>query len=37
MKLLAFYGNYADGSVVSYADHHPPELKLQCVPHPSRL
>jgi hypothetical protein len=33
-KLLAFYGNYADGSVVSYADHRSPELKLQCVPHP---
>jgi hypothetical protein len=33
-KLLAFFGNYADGSLVSYADHHPSELKLQCVPHP---
>jgi len=33
-KLLAFFGNYADGSVISYADHHPSELKLQCVPHP---
>lgn len=33
-KLLAFYGRYADGSVVNYADHHSSELKLQCVPHP---
>lgn len=33
-KLLAFYGNYEDGSVVSYADHRSQELKLQCVPHP---
>lgn len=33
-KLLAFYGNYADGGVVSYADHRSSALKLQCVPHP---
>ena len=33
-KLLAFYGNYADGSVVSYVDHRSSELKLRCVPHP---
>jgi hypothetical protein len=33
-KLLAFYGAYADGSVVSYADHRSSELKLKCVPHP---
>lgn len=33
-KLLAFYGSYADGSVVSYADHRSSELKLKCVPHP---
>lgn len=33
-KLLAFYGKYADGSVVSYADHRSSELKLQCAPHP---
>jgi hypothetical protein len=33
-KLLAFYGAYADGSVVSYADHRSAELKLKCVPHP---
>ena len=33
-RLLTFYGNYADGSVVSYADRHLSELKLQCVPHP---
>lgn len=33
-KLLAFYGRYADGSVVSYADHRSSELKMQCAPHP---
>lgn len=33
-NLLAFYGKYADGSVVGYADHRSSELKLQCVPHP---
>ena len=33
-KLLAFYGAYADGTVVSYADHRTSELKLNCVPHP---
>ena len=33
-KLLAFYGRYADGSVINYADHRSSELKLQCVPHP---
>lgn len=33
-KLLAFYGRYADGSVISYADRHERELKLQCSPHP---
>jgi hypothetical protein len=33
-KLLGFYGKYAEGSVVSYADHRSSELKLQCVPHP---
>ena len=33
-KLLAFYGRYADGSVISYADRHERELKLQCAPHP---
>jgi hypothetical protein len=33
-KLLAFYGRYADGSVVSYNDHQTTELKLQCSPHP---
>lgn len=33
-KLLAFYGRYADGSVIDYADHHSSELKLQCAPHP---
>lgn len=33
-KLLAFYGRYADGSVVNYADHRSSELKLQCAPHP---
>ncbi len=33
-KLLAFYGKYADGSVVGYDDHHTTELKLQCSPHP---
>ena len=33
-RLLAFYGRYADGSVISYADRHERELKLQCAPHP---
>jgi hypothetical protein len=33
-KLLASYGKYADGSVVSHTDHRSMELKLQCVPHP---
>lgn len=33
-KLLAFYGAYAAGSVVSYADHRSSVLKLKCVPHP---
>ena len=33
-KLLAFYGKYADGSVINYADHRSSELKLQCAPHP---
>lgn len=33
-KLLAFYGKYADGSVINYANHRSSELKLQCVPHP---
>lgn len=33
-KLLAFYGRYADGSVVNYSDHRSSELKLQCAPHP---
>ena len=33
-RLLAFYGRYADGSVVNYADHRSSELKLQCAPHP---
>lgn len=33
-KLLAFYGRYADGTVISYADRHERELKLQCAPHP---
>jgi len=34
MRLLAFYGRYADGSVISYTDRHERELKLQCTPHP---
>jgi hypothetical protein len=33
-RLLAFYGRYADGSVISYSDLHERELKLQCAPHP---
>lgn len=33
-RLLAFYGRYADGSVISYADGNERELKLQCAPHP---
>lgn len=33
-RLLAFYGKYADGSVVSYDDHRSVELKLPCSPHP---
>jgi hypothetical protein len=33
-RLLAFYGRYADGSVISYADRHERELKLRCAPHP---
>jgi hypothetical protein len=33
-RLLAFFGKYADGSVVAYNDHQTTELKLQCVPHP---
>jgi hypothetical protein len=33
-RLLTFYGKYADGTVVSYADHHQSEINLQCVPHP---
>jgi hypothetical protein len=33
-KLLAFYGRYADGSVVGYDGHHSEELKLRCSPHP---
>jgi hypothetical protein len=33
-RLLAFYGKYADGSVVGYDDHRSTELKLQCSPHP---
>jgi hypothetical protein len=33
-KLLAFYGRWADGVVISYNDHHTTELKLECSPHP---
>jgi hypothetical protein len=33
-RLLAFYGRYADGSVISYSDRHERELKLQCAPRP---
>jgi hypothetical protein len=37
-KLLAFYGNMvAKGAIVSYADHHVEELKLECTAHPYGL
>lgn len=33
-RLLAFYGRYADGSVIDYSGHGSSVLKLQCSPHP---